>query len=448
MAGRRRASSRPGQEAEIEVEVERLTNGPGALARAPDGRVIFLDRGLPGERVRVQVQEERRDFLRGRVVRELGGVSPYRRDAPCPVAGLCGGCPWQELADERQVAIKQEMILAELRRAHGVVPAEVLPALSADPWRSRHRIRLAVDRRGGEVRLGYRPRRRSEIVPISDCLVARPELIEALPLAERLAQAEPTVEEVELSVDDRGASRLRGRCSGRRPVSADRVAEQLGVAPAVEPTAGLLAGLALEGGAGRNVWRTESGDVEQRIDIGFGIELAVPVGSFTQVNLELNRVLVAEVCRLAGASVGRRYLDLYCGAGNFTLALAAGGAQVEALDGDPRAIEAGRKAAAAAGLSRRVRFTQRRLDATALDGLGEPFDVVVLDPPRAGAAALLPAIERLGASSLIYVSCDVATFGRDAATLVDMGARFESLRLVDLTPQTYRAELLGVFDLT
>lgn len=448
MARPRNAGRRVPSGSTLELEVERLVHGPGAMARTPDGRVVLLDAGLPGERVRAQVVEERRDFVRARVVRALGGPAATRRSAPCPVVALCGGCPWQALDYGAQVAAKERVVLRELERAGRVAPATVHPPIIGDEWRTRHRVRLAVARHGdAPPTVGYRARASRTIVPIEDCLIARAELSQALPLARRLAVVERSLREVELSIDDRGALRLRGVCASARPRCAGSAWEELR-SVAVERPETRPVGLVLEAAHRRTSWRREAGDVVQRLRIRPGMEIGVPLGVFTQVNGALNRALVADVVREAGVAAGPRIVDLFCGAGNFALALARDGADVLGIDSDARAIAAARASAAALGLGDRAHFRVGRADAPALDGWTQSPDVVILDPPRAGAAAILPGILALRPAKLIYVSCDVATFGRDARVILGAGWRLSSLRLVDLTPQTYRAEVLGVFELT
>ncbi len=450
MAGRRKGRVRRPAGEELELEVERLVNGPGAMARAPDGRVVFLDEGLPGERVRAQVESERKGFLRARVVRTLDPPAQARRAPPCPVVALCGGCPWQALEYESQVEAKQDVVLREVERACGSPPQAMLEPIVGPQWRARHRIRLAVMRHSdAEPAIGYRARGAHEVVPIGDCAIAREELVAALPLARLLARQQKAIREIELSIDGRAQLRLRGVCSSSGPPDVDALHSSLsGWAEQLDLRGGAYAGLVLEPGDPAAGWRVAAGDVMQRIGVAPDMEIGVPVGAFTQVNGELNRALVSAVVDASAGGGDRRVVDLYCGAGNFSLPLARAGAHVVGLDVDEVAIAAATASAVSLGLADRARFEVGVADDRALARLTEGPDVVVLDPPRAGAAAVLPAVLALRPPVLVYVSCDVATFGRDARAILAAGWSFSSLRLIDLTPQTYRAEVLGVFRLT
>ena len=446
----RKAHDRLPSGPEIEVRIERLLHGPGSLARSPDGRVVFLDGGLPGERVRACVEKESREFLRARIVRTLDPPSADRRQPPCPVVTLCGGCPWQALEYAAQVEAKQEIVLRELEKTCRRLPERIEEPLVGSQWGGRHRIRLAVHRpAGGEVVVGYRRRGSHDVVPITECVIARPELEAALPLARHLAQRTPGLQEVELTIDDHCGLRLRGTVRTSRAPQGDVLWSQLCDAArhlALEPV--VLRGAMLVSVGSGAPWRVEMGDIDQRIEVAEGLEIAVPLGVFTQVNLGLNRDLVAAVVEAARVRPDLDVIDLYCGAGNLSLPLARAGARVVGIDVDERAIAAASASASLLGLGSQSSFEASLADPRALGRIAGGFDLAVLDPPRAGAAEVLPALLDRSPTRLLYVSCDVATFGRDARKIVDRGWHFSSLRLIDLTPQSHRAEVLGVFELT
>lgn len=448
MAARRKRRGRPPPGEELEIDVERLVNGPGALGHAPDGRVVFLDDGLPGERARVLVESRHRGFLRARVVRRLDPPAPSRRTPPCPVVSLCGGCPWQALSYPAQVEAKLDLVVREVERACGATPAVVEAPVTGPEWGARHRVRLAIRRRAGvPPEIGYRARGSRDVVPIAACAIARPEVVAGFPLARALAECEPSVREIEVSVDDRGIVRLCATThpNADPPADVDAIHRRLLARASIESTGIAYGGLVVEQGVPGG-WRLEAGDVLQSIRVAGDMEIGVPAGVFTQVNASLNGALVSAV--VAAVAKSRSVLDLYCGAGNFSLPLARSGATVLGIDQDERAIAAARVSARALGLDDRASFVGRVADADALARLSSRPEVVLLDPPRGGAAEVLPAVLALRPLRIVYVSCDVATFARDAREVVGAGWGFSSLRLFDLTPQTHRAEVLGVFELT
>lgn len=437
---------------ELELDVERLVNGPGAMARGPDGRVVFVDEGFPGERVRAVVESERRGYRRARVVRALDPPSPRRRPPRCGVTALCGGCPWQGLEYDAQVRAKQQVVVDEITHGAGAAPDEVRAPVTGPEWGSRHRVRLGVKHlREGPPAVGYRGRGAHEVVPIDDCVIARPELVAALPLARAVAAELRSAREIEISVDDERRIFLRVVCgSGRAPDAESLHGGLVTKAAAIDLDGAEYAGLRLEAARGSPSWSASAGLTTQAIRVAPDLVLDVPVGAFTQVNADLNPALVGAVVTAVSDASADQVLDLYCGAGNFSLPLARAGCAVVGVDTDERAIAAARASAVTHALTDRARFEVGAAESERLAPLLSRVapDVVVLDPPRAGAAAALPALIAARPTTIVYVSCDVATFARDARKIVEAGWGFSSLQLLDLTPQSHRAEVLGVFRLT
>jgi 23S rRNA (uracil1939-C5)-methyltransferase len=308
--------------------------------------------------------------------------------------------------------------------------------------------------------VGFRARGTHEVVAVSGCAIADPLLVEALPLARALAEIEPTLAEIELLADDRGFLFVRGWSSATLPVDAAPLLERMrelaersgraGSCAAIE-----IAGLRVEGVVGRGglgpSWISRAGDPVQQIDLGEGTLLRVPVGTFTQVSLAMNRLLVREVIERVAPRPGLRVLDLYAGAGNFSVPLARHGASIVAVEANPEATLAARANAQRLGLDAPDQIAIVTGDVTdILDDMesARSFDVVLLDPPRTGARSAIAVIAQIRAPRVVYVSCDVASFARDARALVEAGYRFESYQVVDLTPETYRAEGIGGFRLT
>jgi 23S rRNA (uracil1939-C5)-methyltransferase len=183
-----------------------------------------------------------------------------------------------------------------------------------------------------------------------------------------------------------------------------------------------------------------------RVEVEADLALEVPADAFTQVNADANRLLVATVLAFGDFRAGERVLDLYCGAGNFTLPLARRGVLVHGVERDAVAVAAAEANAARLGLAT-ARFTcapvvRALADATAA------CDAVVLDPPRAGAGDVVAALARLRAPRMLYVSCDPATLARDARTLGTHGCRLVRVQPVDLFPQTFHVEAVAEFRLT
>ncbi len=400
---------------EHEVTVEALAPSGDGVAQL-EGKTVHVADALPGERVRVSME-------RGvAVVRARVEASPERVMPRCEVFDRCGGCAWQHASESLQRASR----LALLRRALPADLREVPVAWhpSPSPWAWRTRARLAWEARGGAVSLGFRARRSHGVVATLSCPVLDPTLEAALrPLTSRLALVARRGE-VSLALGAGGA-----------PVASVHPDRSLGPG-AYEACAGLVS----DGFAGVALWvegasvPAVTGDPRPRVSGPDGAPLALGVDGFAQANASLNTALAEAVVRLCPAE-NRRVLELYAGAGNFTVLLAKKAASVTAVEGDAYAAAAMREnlaARAITNVSVRADAAERCVDARA--------DVVVLDPPRTGAREVVEALaKRADIRAVVYVSCDPATLGRDLATL---RARYAvtAIEAFEMFPQTAHVE--------
>lgn len=397
------------------VTVEALAPSGDGVAQI-DGKAVHLADVLPGERVRVVIE-------RGApVVRELIEASPERVVPRCAVFDRCGGCAWQHASEGLQRASR----LALLRRA---LPADLRDVAvawhaSPSPWAWRARARLAWETRGTSISVGFRERRSHGVVAIEACPVLDPALEGALrPLAARLALVAKRGE-VSLALGVGGA-----------PVASVHPDRSL-----MASAYAACAALASDGFAGVALWvegasvPAITGDPRPRAPGADGAPLVLGVDGFAQANASLNASLAEAVVRHCPAE-NRRVLELYAGAGNFTVLLAKKAAAVTAVEGDLDAAAAMRENLAARSITNvsvRAESAERCADAKA--------DVVVLDPPRTGAREVVEALaKRSDLRALVYVSCDPATLGRDLATL---RARYAvtAIEAFEMFPQTAHVE--------
>jgi tRNA/tmRNA/rRNA uracil-C5-methylase (TrmA/RlmC/RlmD family) len=376
------------------IEVERVAHGGVCVGHAADGRVVFVRHTLPGERVRVQVTEERRSYLRADAV-EILRAAPARVPPPCPWSGpgRCGGCDWQHVALREQRRLKATVVAEQLSRVAGVTRTVVVEAVPGDGsglhWRSR--LRLATDPDG---RAGFRRHRSHEIEPVGDCLIAAT----AADVAELVSRTWPS--DVEVTVDVSS--------TGERAIAVGTHRE-----------------FVTERAAGR--------------------EWAVPIGGFWQVHVGAADLLARTVTELAEVRAGEVCLDLYSGVGLFAGTLAPRAGRVTAVESDRRACAAARRNLA----DLPVTVVHDRVDHWLGSRSREDApraDVVVLDPPRKGAGRrVAEAIARMGARRIVYVACDPAALARDTAVLQDRGYALADLRAFDLFPMTAHVECVALF---
>ena len=415
----------------LELAVERLTFGPDALARH-EGQVVFLPYAVPGDRVRAEIQSRSRGFLRA-AVSEVLTPGPDRVPPPCRHFGTCGGCQWQHIAPAAQRAARATVLAEQLARLGGLRDACVLaPRGTDDVWRYRGRASFAIEGR----RLGYRRARSRALVEVDECDIVAPAITEHLRVARAWidAIARPLAR-LEITTAPHGVVFV---ASGpQRPAAADRLATER-----VQARVPTLQGAVLTGRGKRIV----VGDPTVHVPVEPDLTLEVPADVFTQVNPAANPILVAAVLELGDFSAGARVLDCFCGAGNFTLPLARRGVEVIGIERDRAAVAAAEANAARLGLTASFRACSVT---HALATLGDaPFDGVILDPPRAGARTILPALTARRPPRIVYVSCDPATLARDARVLVEHGYALTRVQPVDLFPQTYHIESVAEFRLT
>lgn len=388
------------------VEVGPVAHGGSCVARL-DGQVVFVRHALPGERVRIRVQERTKRYLRADAV-EVLEASPDRVEPPCALAGTCGGCDFQHVDPAAQRRLLADVVREQLRRLAGLdVDLEVEEVGPSLGWRTR--MSWAVDAEG---RPGLRRHRSHDVVPVETCPIAHPGL--------------PDV--------------LEHRWGAPVEAITSSTGERIVVTDAAVPR-----GLDVDGVADGHGRRRE-GRVrltEQVHDHSF----TVTGSGFWQVHPEAARTLVDAVLDAAQVRPGERVADLYAGVGLFTAFLA----DATGDDGRVVSVEADRGGSRDARRNLHHRPHVRLLAATTEDALSDPaltdgVDVVVLDPPRTGARKAVPGLAALGARRLVYVACDPAALARDVATFAEHGYRLAGLRAFALFPMTHHVECVAVLD--
>ncbi len=407
----------------VEVLIEAVGGEGDGIAAGP----LYAPFTLPGERVRLAAGPQRRE------VEAILEASLQRVAPPCPHFGVCGGCALQHWEHEAYLAWKVERLIGTLARER--IETQVLPAFAAQPHTRR---RLALHARQGKkdaARLGFKTRKSWDVVDISACPIADPALEAALPALRRLAaplfehpKSAPTLHvtltDTGIDIDISGVERKSGG------LSADARMRMAEVAAEAD-----LARVTLDG---------EVAYLARQPTVRLGpATVALPAGAFLQATPQAEAAMVAMAAEAAAGA--ERIADLFCGVGTFTFALAQI-APVLAADGAAPAVRALNAAVATApglhGVTAEARDLTRR---PVLAEEMKRIDTVVFDPPRAGAAEQSAEIARSGVARAIAVSCNPATFVRDARTLVDAGFTLERVLPVDQFLWSPHVELVGVF---
>ena len=403
-----RGNSAPPEEIE-EISIHGLAAGGDGVGRLADGRAVFVPFSVPGDVVRVRILESKKRYARARIEAILE-ASPDRSTPPCSYFGECGGCSWQHIAYGAQLDAKREIVVQALRRIGGLrAPEDIRVHASPSSYGYRGRARLVTAEAGA---LGYRRRASHSVVAIDECPVLVPALQAALGHSRPQGEAGT---EVELFAESEGAS------AASAPVRRAELREG-------------------------SRWVGDASALQLGDD-----SLRISAGVFAQANALLRPTLAEAVQRAATEGLDAEAgvaLELYAGAGFFTVGLGRAFASV-------KAIESGRGASAdlahnvaTLGLGA-VRVIAEPVEA-ALERSAEPTPtVIVLDPPRTGlprtVAAVLGAI---GAQRIVYLSCDPATLSRDLASIaeVEPSYRMTRVEIFDLFPQTPHIETLVVLE--
>jgi len=401
-----------------------MTFGPFGVGRL-DGKTVMVPNVAPGDLIDVEVISQRREYSIGRL-KEVIQAGPIHRQPPCQFLPRCGGCDFQQIEYAAQVRLKAQLIAAEFR--HGLVieldeAHLVEPAPAEFGYRSRIRLKTGV---GG--RLGFHQLGSNSLVPIDRCMVAVPGICLPDELVRLLGRQ---CTEVEVVAADRGqvvvayldrAPRPSAVAAAHRIVTSDRY----------------IAGIVLRGEAVRRV----IGEATIKVEIEPGLELEVDADLFSQVNRDQNLKLVASVMEMAAVSDGSRVLDLFCGAGNFSLPAARRGGEVIGVDNDETAAAAARHNAARSGF-RSAQFLAMRANETAqfLRRAHYQPSTVIIDPPRIGAPDLMDLIADLRPQRLVYVSCDPSTLVRDLKIVSTRGYRTARVQAFDFFPNTHHVEV-------
>lgn len=417
------------------------------------GKVIFVEGALPGERVSFQSFRKKPKW-EAATLTELHRESSLRVKPKCTYFGTCGGCAMQHLEPSAQVSIKQRVLEDNLWHLGKVRAETIMRPIFGPTWGYRYRARLSVrhvQKKGG-VLVGFHERKSSFIADMQTCEILPPHVsamlvplrrfVESLSIFDQMPQIELAVGENVTALVLRNMAPLTADDEATLKAFADEYRVQWWLQPKGPDT----------------VYPFYPTDVElQYVLPEFGVRMPFKPTDFTQVNHHINRVLVDRALRLLDARPDERVADLFCGLGNFTLPIATQAREVVGIEGSAALTERALANARINGLDKKTTFYSRNLfDATAEDfvALGR-FDRILIDPPREGAMAVCQAIVGMGElhpemkpKRIVYVSCNPSTLARDAGFLVHQGGYIlKQAGVVNMFPHTAHVESMAVFEL-
>lgn len=408
------------------LNVERPAYGGLTIGRY-DGKVVMIKgAALPGETVEVVIEQEKKDFSIASVARIIT-PSPHRIEPECKLFGLCGGCQLQHASYEEQVALKEDILKDSLKRTAKIDIKLSAPLIGDNPWNYRYRGQFKI----GSGKIGFYREKSAELIGIDKCPLMKEEINRSIKETKGMIEG-INAKEIHISCGDNIIALLKIPDKRRAGKRFDRIASKF--------LDSGFSGLIIETG-GREILKYGKPYVTLNL-AGNVLQYTVSAMSFFQSNFQLNQALVRFIKETLQPYKGKRILDLYSGAGNFSLPL-AGEAEVIAVEENPYAVEDGIRNLEINRISncRFIRSSAEDFQAS------RKIDILILDPPRPGLTqravrnvlAMMP-------EQIVYISCDPATFSRDIKKLSELYV-IESVRMVDLFPQTFHIESLAFLKL-
>ncbi|MBF0191377.1 MAG: 23S rRNA (uracil(1939)-C(5))-methyltransferase RlmD [Magnetococcales bacterium] len=429
---------KPSAASPVELTIEKLVPGGMGLARL-EGRVVFVPGAMPGDRIRGRIEGDHRHHLMVRCEAILS-AGPNTVDPGCPADGTCGGCQLRRLSGPDQDAIKAGFVREGLERIARLDPAQALQPLIPAQERDGYRRRTTFQTRWSDAgpQLGFFAHGSHDIVDLVHCPVLDPRLSALMP---RLRQLMPqlscrhSLTGIELVAGDDGIGVvfcLLRPCPQTDKETMRRFAQEIGSEQ-----------VWIRIGKASPVPLVAHATLRYAVD---GFSIAFGPADFVQGHATQNHALVDAAMTLAGH--GKQAWDLFCGIGNFTLPLTRRFERVTGSDLLAGSLRRSGENARRHGLEERVilhKIDLFRTEDLARLPWNQPVDLALLDPPRNGAEALCRQLASKGPEKVVYISCDPATFARDAAILVEGGYTLEVVQPVDLFPQTRHVEITARF---
>jgi 23S rRNA (uracil1939-C5)-methyltransferase len=388
------------------------------------GRVVMIKSALPGETVEAEIEEEKKDYYIASAIKVLE-PSPDRIKPSCKFfsqdSKQCGGCRLQYISYERQVALKEETLLNCLHRI-AKIETPLSEPLSASPWNYRFRGQFKVSGKS----MGFYKEKSREVVDIDRCPLMRDEVNEYFNTAKNLFHEldEKDISEVHISYGDSASALIK--IKNGTAADLKRLSKSF-----------LNSGFSsVYVDSGSRVSKSGKGYITFDLE---GLKYTVSPMSFFQSHWELNRKVVNFIKENLQPLNDKRALDLYSGAGNFSLPIALDAAEVIAVEENPFAIEDGKRNAELNGI-RNCRFIRSSIEALRLK---DKADIILIDPPRLGLTnAAIEKILKTIPERIVYISCNPTTFARDLKKLF-LKYGIESLNMIDFFPQTYHIEAIA-----
>lgn len=431
----------------ITATIEGLTHDGRGITRL-DGKTIFIRGALPEEKIAFQYTALHGSYDEGVAV-EIYQPNTVRAIPLCPYVNTCGGCSLQHMNADEQLRLKQNVLIEQLRHFGGELsPQTWLAPMKSDAWGYRRKARFSVRyvAKKESVLVGFREKNGRYVADINDCVVLDPSLAKLIPLLRELIaklDCKEHIPQVEVALGDDVQIAMVIRHLTPLTDNDKALFEQFAKAHSID--------CYLQPQGISSIVKFYPADKDERLHYtlsDFNVTLRFHPIDFVQVNAGVNRQLVTKVIELLDLTPQCEVLDLFCGLGNFTIPMATRCANVVGVEGDAGMVDRGYENAAFNNINN-VSFYACDLttEITGQPWATKAYNKVLIDPPRSGAAALMPWLVKLKPQRIVYVSCNPATLARDAGLLMASGVyRFAAAGVLDMFTHTSHVESIAVFD--
>lgn len=432
----------------IEFTISGLSHEGRGIARDPDkqDKITFVFGALPGETVTAKLTRSMSRYNEA-MAQEILISSVERVEPPCPHFGVCGGCQLQHLQHDAQITEKQNFLAQQLTHFGKITPKAWLAPLRGDPLGYRNKARLGVRyvHKKEALLVGFREQSSNKLAMIDHCAVLHPrvgEQILALRACINQLQAKESIAQIEVAV---GGEEVALVFRHLTPLSPEDVEHLLAFGQTGNFSIYLQSG---SRETVKKIWPQDAPESPALLcyhlpDQGLAFQFH-PL-DFTQVNPVINQKMINQALMLLDLKPTDTVLDLFCGLGNFSLAMAQKAAKVTGIEGSAQMVQLAEHNAAANQLSN-VYFQALDLSQPPREMFDVAYDKIVLDPPRCGAKEIVEQLALSGTAEILYVSCNPATFARDAAILVSQNRYYlDKVGVMDMFPHTAHVETMALF---
>lgn len=409
----------------------------------------FINGALPGEKVTFKITQKRSHYNEAETL-EILTSSSERITPPCNHFGVCGGCSLQHMSAETQMRIKQQTLLDQLKHFSQVTPEAIIPPLNANTTGYRRKARLGVKFvfKKNKLLVGFREKSSHYLAELERCVVLHPQVGERLlELSQLIASLElyRQIPQIEVAMGDTNAALIFRHLKPLPDEDKDKLTEF---------GENYHFHIYLQPNPPELVYKLWPDDQKLRLSYTLPeneLEFLFHPLDFTQINLEINRLMVKQALILLDIKSDETVLDLFCGIGNFTLPIARHVRHVTGIEGSTDMVIRAKDNAMHNNINN-IDFYEANLMEPATQQapwMKTQYDKILLDPPRAGAKEILPYFKQFAAKRIVYVSCNPATLARDAGQLVhQLGYQLKEVGIINMFPHTSHIEAIAVFDKT